>query len=77
MALSRSSASGLSDLLDQDVLSLKSSDLADSMLLAPFSQEETDEVEEAICTESSQPASPEYGDLLDIMARATTTLDLA
>lgn len=46
MALSRSSVVGSRDLLDQDVLSLESCDLADSMLLAPSSQEEADVVEE-------------------------------
>lgn len=46
MALSCSSVVGSRDLLDQDVLSLESCDLAESMLLAPSSQEEADVVEE-------------------------------
>lgn len=46
LALSHTSTACSSDLLDQDVLSFKSSDQADSILLAPSSQEETDVVKE-------------------------------
>lgn len=61
MALSRSSVTGLIDLLDQDVQSLESFDPADSMFLAPSSQDEADVVEEGediTCREPTQPASP-------------------
>lgn len=50
------------------------------MLLAPSSQEEVDLVEEVkdnIFTESSQPASPTYGEMLDVMAHTIARLDLA
>lgn len=80
MGLSCSSVAGSSDLLDQDVLALASSDPADCMLLAPSIQEEVDVVEEgkdSNCTEPSYPASPAYGELLDVMACATTRLYLA
>lgn len=79
LALSRTSIAGLSDLLDQGVLSLETSDPADSMLLAPFSQEEgnvVEEGEESVCTESSHPVSPTYGELLGVMAWPVR-LDLA
>lgn len=55
LGLSRSSVADSSDLLDPDVLSLESSDSADSMLLAPSRKEEADVVvdaEDSICTES-------------------------
>lgn len=48
------------------------------MLLAPSSQEEADVVKgDEDSTEPSQPASPAYGKLLDVMAHATVRLDLA
>lgn len=65
MGLSRYSVTGLSDLLDQDVLSLVS-DLADSA--AGASQDEADVVEES--------EDPAYKKLLDVMARTTARLDL-
>lgn len=75
MSLLRSSDTGLSDLLDQDVLSLESLDPADSMLLAPSSQNEADLVDEGkdiACSVPSQPASPAY----EVMACTTTRLGL-
>lgn len=75
-----SSVTGLSDLLNQDVLSPASSDPAESMLLVQSSQKEADvfgEGEDSICTEPSQPASPSYGELLDFMTHVTARLDLA
>jgi len=62
-----SSVTGLIDLLDQDVQSLKSSDPADSMFLAPSSQDEMDVVEEGegiTCSEPTQSASPKDRKLL-------------
>lgn len=44
MALSHSSVTDSDDILDQDVLSLESSDPANSMLLAPSSKDEADVV---------------------------------
>lgn len=71
---------GSSDLLDQDVLSLESSDPEDSVLLAqPASHKEADVVDEgedSVCIKSSQPASPAHGELLKVMALATVRLDL-
>lgn len=72
----RSSTTGSND---QNVLSLESSDPADSILLAPSSQEETDVVEEdkdIAFSELSQPTSPAYEELLYVMACTTTRLDL-
>lgn len=68
MALSRSSVTGSSDLLGQDVLSLEPSEPADSILLAPSSQDEVDVVEEG-----EDPADEE---LLDVMMCGMTRLDL-
>lgn len=67
--LSHSSFTGLSDLFDQDALSLVSSDPVESMLLAPSSHAEVDEHEDSVCTEPSPSASSAYGELSDVMAR--------
>lgn len=64
--LSHASFTGLSDLFDQDALSLVSSDSVESMLLAPSSHAEVDE--DSVCTEPSS-ASSAYGEFLDVMAR--------
>ncbi len=63
-----------SELLEEDVLSLTSSDPAGSALLA-HGQEWADEDEEDI-SEPSQPVCPAYDELLDFMERATARLDL-
>ncbi|ROL42598.1 hypothetical protein DPX16_14005 [Anabarilius grahami] len=75
-----SSVTGLSDLLDQDLLSPASSDPAERMLLVRSSQKEVDvfgEGEDSICTEPAQPASPSYEELLYCMTHVTARLDLA
>lgn len=46
MSLSYSSVTGSNDLLDQDILSLESSDPTNSILLSPSSPEEVDVAEE-------------------------------
>lgn len=70
-ALSHSSITSSSNLLDQDMLSLASSHLADGIVLA---EEEVYVV--GVCIEPSQPASPSHEELLDVMASATARLDL-
>lgn len=50
-----------SNLLDQDVLFLESSDPADSILLVPYSQDEADVVEKSL------PATLTYEELLDVI----------
>lgn len=77
MSLSCSSVTGSSDLLYQDVLSLESSDPADSMLLAQSSQDEVDVVGEGeyiAFSEPSQPISPAYEEFLEVMVHTTTRL---
>lgn len=77
-SLSCSSVNGSSDLLYQDVLmSLESSDPADTMLLAQSSQDEVDVVEEGeyiAFSEPSQPISPAYEEFLEVMVHTTTRL---
>ncbi len=70
----RPSAADESELLEEDVLSLTSSDPAGSALLA-HGQEWADEDEEDI-SEPSQPVCPAYDELLDFMEHATARLDL-
>lgn len=79
LALSRASIAGSSNLFDQEVLFLESSDPADSTLLAPYSQETNvvEEGEESVQGKSSQPASSAYRELLNVIAHATPRLDLA
>ncbi len=72
--ISRPSAVDESELLEEDVLSLTSSDPAGSALLA-HGQEWADEDEEDI-SEPSQPVCPAYDELLEVMERATARLDL-
>ncbi len=72
--ISRPSAADESELLEEDVLSLTSSDPAGSALLA-HGQEWADEDEEDI-SEPSQPVCPAYDELLEVMERATARLDL-
>ncbi len=72
--ISRSSAANESKLLEEDVLSLTSSDPAGSALLA-HGQEWADEGGEDI-SEPSQPVCPTYVELLEVMERATARLDL-
>lgn len=60
-------------------LSLEPSDPEHSMLLAPSSQPQADMLEEGedfVCSEPSQPTSPTYKELLDVMACAMTRIDL-
>ncbi len=70
----RASAADESKLLEEDVLSLTSSDPAGSALLA-HGQEWVDEDEEDI-SEPSKPVCPAYDELLEVMERATARLDL-
>ncbi len=72
--ISRPSAADESELLEEDVLSLTSSDPAGSALLA-HGQEWADEDEEDI-SEPSQPVCLAYDELLEVMERATARLDL-
>ncbi len=72
--ISRSSAADESKLLEEDVLSLTSSDPAGSALLA-HGQEWADEGGEHI-SELSQPVCPAYVELLEVMEHATARLDL-
>lgn len=65
MNVSYSAVAGKSELPDDDVLSLTSSDSAAS---------EAVEMEDV--SERSQPACPSYDKLLDVMSRATERLDL-
>lgn len=78
MSLSHSSVVNSSDLLDQDVLSLESSEPADIALLTS-SQEELDEAEvgEDVICEPSQPARLPFEELLEVMASFAERLDLA
>ncbi len=71
----RASAADESILLEEDVLSLTSSDPAGSALLA-HGQEWADEDEEENISEPSQPVCPAYGELLEVMEHATARLDL-
>lgn len=77
MSLSHSSATDMIAEPDEDVLSLESSDLAYSALLAS-SREEQDvaALGEDVLIEPSQPACPKYSELLEVMAHATQWLDL-
>lgn len=72
MSLSQSSATGASALLDEDVLSLESTNPADSALLA-LSQKQQDMALEGedVLMEPSQPACPAYNELLEVMDRVT------
>ncbi len=72
--ISRPSAADESELLEEDVLSLTSSDPAGSALLA-HGQEWADEDEEDI-SEPSQSVCPAYDELLEVMEHATARLDL-
>ncbi len=72
--ISRSSAADKGKLLEEDVLSLTSSDPAGSALLA-HGQEWADEGGEDI-SEPSQPVCPAYVELLEVMERANSRLDL-
>lgn len=77
MAVSITLFLGSSNLLDQDVLSLESSDPAVSVLLAPFSQRLVDVVDEGDdSVKSYHPASPAHRELLEFMDLATARLDL-
>ncbi len=71
---SRSSVADKSKLLEEDVLSLTSSDPAGSALLA-HGQEWADEDEENI-SEPCQPVCPAFDELLEVMEHATARLDL-
>ncbi len=75
--LSRTSADDESELRGEDVLSLTSSDPAGSALLASGQSEQNlaDEGEDG-AFEPSQPACPAYGELMEVMNRATARLDL-
>ncbi len=70
----RSSAADEDKLLEEDVLSLTSSDPAGIALLTP-GQEWANEGEEDI-SEPSQLVCPAYEELLKVMERATARLDL-
>ncbi len=73
--ISRASAADENKLLEEDVLSLTSSDPAGSALLA-HGQEWADEDEEENISEPAQPVCPAYCELLEVMERATARLDL-
>ncbi len=75
--LSLPSADDESELRGEDVLSLTSSDPAGSALLASGQSEQdlADEGEDG-AFEPSQPACPTYGELMEVMNRATARLDL-
>ncbi|KAL1257914.1 hypothetical protein QQF64_011158 [Cirrhinus molitorella] len=76
LSLSRSSVRDKSELLEDDVVSLTSSDQEASALLGSTQEEqEMSEGEEAEA-EPSQSSCPAYEELLDVMDRATTRLDL-
>lgn len=66
------------ELLEEDVLSLTSSDPAGSALQASSQGEQdlADEGEDDV-SEPSQPACPAYGELMEVMDRATARLEIA
>ncbi len=75
--LSHSSAADAGDLLDVDVLSLVSSDPADSALLDASLEEQDVVVEDKNETlEPSLPACPAYSELSDVMVLVTERLNL-
>ncbi len=75
--LSRPSAVDESKLRGEDVLSLTSSELTGSALLSSGQSEQdlADEGEDG-AFEPSQPACPAYGELMEVINRATARLDL-
>ncbi len=75
--LSHTSADDESELRGEDVLSLTSSDPAGSTLLASGQSEQdlADEGEDG-AFEPSQPACLAYGELMEVMNRATARLAL-
>ncbi len=75
--LSRPSVVDESELRGEDVLSLTSSNLSGSTLLASGQSEQdlADEGEDG-AFEPSQPACPAYGKLMEVINRATARLDL-
>lgn len=75
LSLSRSSVMDKSELLDDDTISLTSSDPAASALLSP-SQEEQEMLDEDEEIESSKSSCPAYMELLVVMERATVRHDL-
>ncbi len=76
LSFSRSSAANEGELLDDDAISLTSSDPAASALLG-YAQEEQEMSEgEKVETEPSQSSCPAYDELLEVMERATARLDL-
>ncbi|KAK2911433.1 hypothetical protein Q8A67_003566 [Cirrhinus molitorella] len=76
LSLSRSSVRDESELLEDDVVSLTSSDPGASALLGSTQEEqEMSEGEEAEA-EPSQTSCPAYEELLEVMDRATVRLDL-
>lgn len=66
-------AEELNDLLDQDILSLESSDPADSILLAPSNPEEVDVAEEGEDIVSPPSLPSPHMILLEVVAHATTS----
>ncbi|KAL1267018.1 hypothetical protein QQF64_002693 [Cirrhinus molitorella] len=76
LSLLRSLVRDESELLEDDVVSLTSSDQEASALLGSTQEEqEMSEGEEAEA-EPSQSSCPAYEELLDVMDRATARLDL-
>ncbi len=70
----------LNDQQNPDVLSPELSDPVENTLLASSSHNKNMDIvgddEESVTTESPQPASPTYGEMLEVMALAAKTLDL-
>ncbi|XP_016085022.1 serine/threonine-protein kinase WNK2-like [Sinocyclocheilus grahami] len=75
LSLSHSSVTDESELLDDDAISLTSSDPAASALLAQSQDEQMSDEDEKVETESSQSSCPMYDELLEVMDRATARLD--
>lgn len=73
MSLLYSSVTGSNDLLDQDILSLESSDPTNSILLTPSSPEEVDVAEEGEDIVSPPRLPSPHMILLEVMAHATTS----
>lgn len=77
MSLSQSSAISTSAPLDEDILSLESSDPGDSTLLATSQGEQDVATEdENVLMEPSKPACPAYNELLEVIACMMQRLDL-
>lgn len=69
----------LNDRQNPHALSLELSEPESTLLASSSHNKNMDMVgddEESVTTESPQPASPSYGELLEVMALAAKTLDL-